>query len=70
MFFICDETKSETQRHAVTMAPKDWEFGKCSEPQKFDVFGRRIDLKLKKPEGFFFQKGNTENYQSRNLNNN
>ena len=39
------------------MTPKNWEFGECSEPRKRSVFGRQIDLKLKKLEGFFFKRG-------------
>ena len=41
------------QRHTESMTPKNWEFEECSESRKLSVFGRRIDLKLKKREGFF-----------------
>ena len=41
------------QHHAVTIAPKNWELGECSEPRKSSVFGRRIGSQLKKLKGFF-----------------
>ena len=53
IFFFCDKTTSKTQRHAVNMTPKNWEFGKCSESWKLSVSVRRSDPILKKPEGFF-----------------
>ena len=43
---------STTQRHAATMAPKNWKFGEYSDPRKFSVFGRHIGPKFKKPGGF------------------
>ena len=43
------------QRHTESMTPKNWEFEECSESRKLIVFGRRINLKLKKPEGFFLE---------------
>ena len=60
-------TTLKTRRHAVSMTPKNWEFGECSEPRKFSVFGRRIDLKLKKPKGSF--PGGEYGEISRNFNN-
>ena len=57
------------QRHAVSITPKNCEFGACSEAQKLSIFERRIDSKLKKPEEFFFPEENKGNYQSRNLSN-
>ena len=46
-------TTSKTQRHAISMSPKKWKLRECSESLKLSVFGRQIDLKLKKLEGFF-----------------
>ena len=43
----------QTQRHTLSVTPKNWEFGEWSEPRKLSVFQRKIDLKLQKPEGFF-----------------
>ena len=45
------------QRRAVSMTPKNREFGECSELQKRGVFDLRVDLKLNKLECFFFQGG-------------
>ena len=39
-FFICDKTTSTAQRHVVSMAPKNWKLGECSELLKLTVFGR------------------------------
>ena len=44
---------SKTQCHIVSMALKKWVLEECSEPRKLSDFGRRINLKLKKPKGFF-----------------
>ena len=48
VFFIGGKTTLKTQRHAVSMTPKNWEFREYSEPRKLSIFGRRIDLKLKR----------------------
>ena len=45
------------QRRAVSMTPKNREFGECSELQKRGVFDLRVDLKLNKLECFFFFQG-------------
>ena len=36
--FICDKTTSTTQRHVVSMAPKNWKLGGCSDPQELSAF--------------------------------
>ena len=50
---MCDKTKSKTQRHAISMTPKNWEFAECSESRKRRVFGCQIGSKLKKLDFFF-----------------
>ena len=44
--FYLRQDYAETQRHVLSVTPKNWKFGECTEP-------RKLGLKLQKPEGFF-----------------
>ena len=57
----CGKTSLTTQRHTVSIEPKNWKLGECPERLKLSVFGLRVGLRSKKLEGFLFQERNTEN---------
>ena len=47
--FYLWQNYAETQHHALSVTPKNWEFGECTEPRNLSVF----NAKLQKPERFF-----------------
>ena len=53
VFFYQWQNYVQAKLHTLGVTPKNWGLVECSEPRKLSISERKIDLKLKRPEGYF-----------------